>query len=273
MPRLSLRDLDPAMASAAKLFAATFAGVRNDGIERSFKLSDGAVFPVRFGLCFRKGRLSSDVVCQWSQALHVPAEGQDFIHAYYAESRFVYFAFEQGLASPSCKLYFESSDFDAVRGGQDICTLEDTVILRAFKWNPLSGNESRMTEYRWMPRVRFDDMLARIGRCFSEGDDSPHSQPVSALLTGLARATGQRPCLYVEASESTTSRTSFDVNVYNTGARLADVAPQIEVIAHSHAVGRDRAHELLAPIRSHRLGHISGGIDARGRGFTTIYHR
>ena len=78
--------------------------------------------------------------------------------------------------------------------------------------------------------------------------------------------------LYLEADEEGNPRRSFDVNLLQARLLLADLYPLWSAMCQHYGVDAQAFNGHFTPIRNELFAHIQGGVDRRGRDFTTIYY-
>lgn len=77
--------------------------------------------------------------------------------------------------------------------------------------------------------------------------------------------------LYLDVSESDNPRCSFDVNLYKTGLRVADAAPELRRAAAHFDLAAEVIDTQLQRLGPRPLGHLSGGMDRHGVEFLSVY--
>jgi hypothetical protein len=94
---------------------------------------------------------------------------------------------------------------------------------------------------------------------------------VNAVLErSLATDPGFQP-QWLELGESGQPIRAFDLNLYEAGLRVADIARPLSALARRFAILPDDLERLLAIAGPGLLGHVSAGESRRGAGFLTVY--
>ena len=78
--------------------------------------------------------------------------------------------------------------------------------------------------------------------------------------------------LYFEADEIGSPRSSFSINLYRAGLRMAEGYPLLLALARHYAIAPDAFHRVYHAAKTQVLGNLAGGIDRQGRDFLTFYH-
>ena len=78
--------------------------------------------------------------------------------------------------------------------------------------------------------------------------------------------------VYAEVSDEPGRRDSYDVNLYKSGMRLAEIAEAVLRIGQAYEIPETPLAAHLTAHRDCRLGHVSGGGDRNGAGFVTFYY-
>jgi hypothetical protein len=104
---------------------------------------------------------------------------------------------------------------------------------------------------------------------------TPALEPVRAAVNAvlersLATDPGFQP-QWLELGESGQPIRAFDLNLYEAGLRVADIARPLSALATRFGIVPDDLERLLAIAGTGLLGHVSAGESRRGAGFLTVY--
>jgi hypothetical protein len=243
------------------------------GFERSIKLRDGVVQPNRCLLTIAKasGARPDALVDAW-RALAMPAPLLERARARLADADLVHFGYEQETDDRSFyKVYLEFRDrFEPVPSpapdGRDPFPLH-----LAFKWNPRDAGEAVEGRYLCYGPLDSGAILRRLARVYAQQPRRTTWDLTCGLLATAARRVDARDLLYLDVEEAGTARRSFDLKLYPAGLSMAAVASSSAALSAHFGIAAGILDTALAPHRSARLGHVSGGMDRRGRDFFTVY--
>jgi hypothetical protein len=91
------------------------------------------------------------------------------------------------------------------------------------------------------------------------------------LLSRMTGFANSGELLLMEVEEPPNPRRSCDLNVYDAGLRMHEIADLIDATLHDFAVSQARGRTVFDRAGERALGHISAGIGRDGQEFVTIY--
>ena len=239
----------------------------------SFKMVQGRVFPNRYLMTLAKARLgdaADERIVELCRALGMP---QDMVAPFaqrLAPANFVHFGFEEAEDACVYKVYMEY--WSGWREELEVRKRSDAFVGGyGYKWEPARGSGSALTRYTCHPLLEPQAMLQRA----AEACGGAGRQPVQVLRGLLDAAVPRIPVekmLYLEADEEGNPRRSFDVNLLQARMLLADLYPLWSAMCGHYGVDAQAFNGHFTPIRNEQFAHIQGGVDRRGRDFTTIYY-
>jgi tryptophan halogenase len=257
----------PTESGAEQLFRLV-RGLRvNFGCERSFRLCRGALLPNRLLLSLSKRALepgANEKLLALCRQLNMPPEGISATGESLDAARFIHLGFEESSSACLYKLYLEHG---LPEGGP-----HGPVLLHlAFKWQPHCPSRFVVTHYTWHPFASTEDVLGRVTELLSQPGHEEACAIAQEVVRLAARRVGPDDLRYLEVTEES-GRRSFDLNVYNAGLRLRDLAPLLARMCRHHGIDSERFEAVYEPIQFHSLGHVAGGVHREGQDFFTIYH-
>jgi hypothetical protein len=114
-------------------------------------------------------------------------------------------------------------------------------------------------------------MLERLSNSFYRHHDRNPFKLVKGILDLASNKVGRDKFLYLEVNEENNPRSSFDINMYGANLRLEELYPFFLEMCRHYSIPDEQFHCLYDPVRSRTFGHITGGMDRKGRDFLTVY--
>jgi len=250
--------------------------------ERSFKLSEGTVEPNRFLLGLPKREIGpgpQERLLHLCGQLEAPDAYLEALAGDLPDSDFVHFGFEEAGGRCLYKVYLEFStrlekmaenDPEGLRSMMR--GLEPFLMFLGFKWNPEDARDRALTRYHWYPGLPFGDMLRRASRTLQGSERGLPFAVLEDLLGLVSERVPHDRVNYFDVVEEESGRRSFDVNVYDAKLCIGDLRSLLIRAARGLSIPAAALEPLSERIGRETLGHLSGGIDRRGRGFLTFYH-
>ena len=240
------------------------------GREDSFKLTCPHVLADRTLLGMRTTGLSCADVLATCRSLEMPAQYEETIETNYGDANVVLFGLEPRGSSCTVKVYLEF--WDVVRRRVRETGSRTPLLLNlGVKWEPGHPLQHGLARYTCFPLLSVGDAIGRIGVLLANSS----REMVSAGL-GLIRQAAQRvpgaAFVYLECEEAGNPRRSYDINLYQSGLRLADGQAFIDRACAHLGCPPATVWERSGPRADQRLGHLSGGIGRDGREFMTVYY-
>ena len=250
--------------------------------ERSFKLSEGTVEPNRFLLGLPKREIGpepQEKLLHICRQLEAPESYVEALAGEFPDSDFVHFGFEEAGGRSLYKVYLEFSTRLEKMAESDPKALRSVMqggspflMFLGFKWNPEDRRDRALTKYHWYPGLPFDDMLRRASGTLQGAERSLPFEALEGLLGLVSERIPNDRVNFFDVVEEESGRRSFDVNVYDAKLRIGDVRSLLLRAAQGFSLPEAVVEPLTERIGHETLGHLSGGIDRRGRGFVTLYH-
>jgi len=243
------------------------------GLERSFKITPGALDQDRFLLSLGRsalGAAAADELRHMARALGAPEAFDAEITEALADADIIHLGYEGGQSHPIYKIYLEYGS--RVRRARAQNALDPVLVYLAYKWMPQLPERRTVTRYTWLP-CRTEAAVAEQLRTLLPPREAP-----AALASGLnllARASGRIDAgelFLMEVAEPDNPRRSYDLNVYKADLHLGDIADLLEVLAAELSVPQASIRALLDERGELDLGHLSGGRARDGQEFVTVYY-
>ncbi|MDO9402769.1 MAG: hypothetical protein Q7T87_01920 [Polaromonas sp.] len=236
------------------------------GFEQSFKMLAGQLWSERFLVGLSTTAIAPEDVIFLASDLGMPPDLLHVFQAGLADATFVHAGFEQGDHQCTYKLYLE---FAPGTGGD----APGRPLYVGYKWNPENAAQQAISRYTRPAALDLDDMLVRVTAVYGgTGDVHEVCRIAHQIIRMGASRTNARALLFVEVREDGTPRLSFDINLYETGLRVRDLAPLLAEAATHFAADSAAFSGLMALTGEDFAGHLSGGRDRSGRPFLTLYH-
>jgi hypothetical protein len=242
------------------------------GIEHSFKISRGQLRPDRFLAGFRRSGVKPERVLEICRRIHMPADFSDRFQEAYEKANIVLFGFEKSGKGCLYKAYLEFNDNWRRALTADPKHPAPFEMFRGFKWDASDPSRQVVTRYTCYPACLLRHMADRAAQFLNRGGNSEPAAILTAILDLAAHRAGPGDFIYFEADEADTRRSSFSINLYRAGLRMAEVYPLLLDAARCYDVSREALHEVYQDVKTHFMGHLAGGIDRQGRDFLTFYY-
>lgn len=245
------------------------------GLERSFKLIHKTMLANRFMLSIHRNAVKEDpyyLITGTCIRLGMPDEFLGRVQENLPYAKIIYFGFEEDEAACTFKVYLEFVDrmMDAMLTGQRKSV--PLLLFEGFKWDASGRSRRAITNYTCRPEYSPEDILEQVSAIYY-GPDHRKSFDIVRDITGTASDRLRRKQLmYMDVTEEGNQRRSFDINVYNAGLLLEDIAPQLAAACRHFSIPPEEFNGFYDRMRTRKFGHISGGIDRKGRDFLTFYY-
>lgn len=269
----------PAVAETDDRAAALVRFVKDLGVpasvERSFKLTAGTILPDRFLLGVQRSALGpkgDEGIRDVCWRLGMPADFFATFTSGLSAATIVLFGFEGGEGERRYKVYLEYGDRIADACAANPRRPEPCLVHEGFKWASADGTGRAKARYTCFPALTGDEMERRMNRLFPGAAYGPIREIARGFLETAAVRADPREFLYFEAEEDGTPRLSFDLNLYRANLRLEEIYPLCREAIRHFAVPPERFLELYEVSREEIFGHLTGGVDRKGRAFLTVYY-
>lgn len=216
--------------------------------------------------------------------MHAPDHQLRAIQRYFPAAAYVHFGFEaaeQTLAGkcylelPCAELHAERNDCNSASAGVGVGRMQ----FLGFKWSMTDRSLTTVTRYRLFEDVTWNQVHERM------------LNPVDATLRPLLRqllaeieanrqsttdAHSRETCLpaayrLLEIEEEGSERKSCDINIYDDGLTLHQLAMPLSQIADALLIHSGTFQKWLDQYHSSTVGHLAAGIHRNRQSFLTVY--
>jgi len=267
-------DVPEEIAAADSPVTRLIASLEADGVrygrEDSFKLGYRRLIGGRVLIGVESADMGTERALALASGLGMPKDCLDLLLARVEQANAVFFGFENLGASWLCKVYLEF--WDAVRRETLRTGSQAPQLLHlGVKWDSARPGHHEVARYDCHPLLNLRAILRRMVACYG----APGAPLLCDLTQAIVRYAAQREpgasMLYLEVSEQDNPRSSFDINLYKSGMRLADAAAQLRqagAFFQLPPASMEGQLQLLGPCL---LGHLSSGLDRHGQPFLSVY--
>jgi hypothetical protein len=246
--------------------------------ERSIRLSRAGLFSSRFLLTVSKDLIPGDAgeqVLAICRRLSMPEVLLANAATSVDRARFFHFGFEQNETDCLFKVYLE---FGRKPGpGEPSVEMsaglpESAKLLHlAFKWHLTDTTRFVQTHYVWFPELPARSMVARLMNIYGNGPVS-ESRDIACDVLKLAMNAPFDQANYLEVTEPTNGRRSFDINLYDSQLRVREMEPVLSRMCRHFRIGERDFRSWYEPNQEACFGHVAGGVHRQGDDFFNIYY-
>jgi hypothetical protein len=196
----------------------------------------------------------------------IPGRLREAAAGHFAAAKCVHFGFEGDAGGIVVKLYLErlisSDEIEQARAAN-----APVPLHLAFKWDPAVGT-GVTTRYLWYPGLTAAGIEARLAGIYRTGAAKSH-----ALALAVARL-ARRPerLRYLEVEEAENARRSFDLNLYDEGMKVQDIAEPLHGMRSHFGIRPGRFQLWYDQVAALSLGHLAGGIHRNSEDFFNLYY-
>ena len=239
------------------------------GREQAFKCSPGTLLRDRLLVGVQRASLDADAFFALAAACGMPEAAIELLAARFGQSNAVFLATEENARQRMIKVYLEF--WDQVRARVLGGDTGPQLLHLGVKWSSVRPGHFEEAHYVCHPLLGLRDVLRRVRDVYAPGG-SPSALPMAeAIVHEGARRRPDAGLLYLEAHERGNARHSYDINLYKTGLRVADVAAQLRLAASHFGIAPECFEPVLAEVQALPLGHLAGGWDRHGAEFLSVY--
>lgn len=240
------------------------------GREDSFKLTHRQLFVDRVLIGIDIALMPATTLFDIAYGLGMPAECQSLLDAYLPQANLVLFGIEDRPEGSVCKVYLEFWEQvrrEVIRTGE----LKPRLLHLGVKWQTTRPGRYEVARYSCFPRLSAANAMRRMAGLYPPGSPDNTSEAALAIVRRSLQRSPGASLLYLEVNESDNLRRSFDINLYKTGLRVADAAPELRLAARQFDIAADALERQLQRLGPCLLGHLSGGTDRHGAEFLSVY--
>lgn len=240
------------------------------GREDSFKMTHGRMVQNRVLIGIESSNLPTATFFAIAAELGLPADCQALLLPQMGWANALFFGVEDGAGGSVCKVYLEF--WDRVRQEVRRTGAKTPLLLHlGVKWDSAQPGRHELARYICYPLLPVRDVLRRMAGVYPQNMPSGAGDAALGIVRQGLKRNPAASFLYLEASESGNPRRSFDVNLYKTGMRVADAAPELRLAAGHLSIAPEVMETQLQRLGRCPLGHLSGGTDRHGGEFLSVY--
>lgn len=227
--------------------------------ERSVRFCRGLLLGNRFLLTLPKKTLEKypeGTEVSLLRRLQMPETLLEAARANLPAAKFLHFGFEENETSCLYKVYLEFEGKNAAPGS--------TFLLHlAFKWAVTDPTRHFLTHYLWYPSLTVQGIVDRHALIY-RGSACPGSFDFARSILNIAAARPNHQMTYLEVSEPTNERRSFDLNIYDALFQVQDFERSLARLRDHLAIPQTQFQNLYESIKASRFGHLAGGLRRGG---------
>ncbi len=242
-----------------------------EGLERSFKISNGQIFNNRFLIGINTNDISKEKLLDICRQINMPDNFQIELLKNITGANSILFGFEENATSCIYKVYLEYWDDLKNKILTQPNISEPTVLYLGYNWDTRDNSKAIVTHYTCPPQLTINEIIKKIARIYSNYNDQSAFETIKNIINLAATKLVNDSFVYLEVSEDNNPRKSFDLNLYKANLQLSEIHPLLKN-RKSQPPPTEEFEQLLNQTRNNPLGHISGGIDRNGHDFLTIYY-
>lgn len=242
------------------------------GLERSVKITPGHLADDRCLISVGRvalGASPANRLIEIGRTLQMPPVFADGLRAALEGADVVHFGFEVANDDEICKIYLEYAS--QVRQAMAAGSRTPRLVHLAYKWSMRRADSYNVARYTWLPCRNRAEIDANLKDLIPADEAVNARRCVVGLLSRIAQFADSGELLLMEVEEPGNPRRSCDLNAYDAGLRMEEIADLVEATLRDFAVPQARAQALFGRIGDRALGHISAGLGRDGREFVTFY--
>ena len=244
------------------------------GFERSFKVLQKQLLNNRFLLAINRQDLedkSDEYLTAICKAIAMPGNLFEPFKRYLRDANHIYFGFEDNGKAALYKVYLEFRDIieEEIRGRD---TGSESFLLHlGFKWDLKDSTRQATTRYEWFPSLPVPDILPRLRKIVDPYRHGDLLEISESIVTQASERISHNDIQYLEVTEESNPRKSFDINIYKAKFQLEELYPFLLKTMQYYSIPFERFRPMYERIKTKRFGHLAGGVDREGRDFLTVY--
>jgi len=244
-----------------------------EGQEASFKMSYQLFLKIRFLIGIRTDHIHWHHLESICRQMDMPDACLTPFKTRLSDANVVLFGFEESPTHCIYKVYLEFLETNNSIIKENICK-RPLIQYIGFKWDAFNNKQYVITTYHWFPFISKNDMFERLECLFSKESNPDKVWVIKNIIqmsiNGINHA--PRPYIYLEATDETGRRQSFDINLYHARLTIAQLHPFIHQIMEAYNIDKKTWQAFLRQIENKTFGHISGGYSNQGEDFLTVYY-
>jgi hypothetical protein len=240
------------------------------GHEESFKLTHQQVTLDRILIGLHSTSLTPRMLFDIASELGMPSSCRELLASHLPQANVVLFGIEDRAGGSVCKLYLEFWD-QVCREVRRTGAQTPLLLHLGVKWDSNRPDHHEVARYTCFPLLSSADALRRMTRVYPQNPAAMNCEMACAIVRKSLKRNPTASLLYLEVSEGDNPRCSFDINLYKTGLRVLEAAPELRQAAAQFGLAEEAMDSQLQRLGHCHLGHLSGGTDRHGGEFLSVY--
>jgi len=245
-----------------------------EGNEASLKLFDKTFYKIRFLFGIKSENFTITKLSDICYQIKMPENFVERLTHYFPESNSVLFGFEEYFDHCIYKVYLEfwEKNRQLIQHYHHKCQPLTQYI--GFKWNAFDNHQNIITKYVYHPFISLESIIENLEKIYRHCNNKESFEIVRDIVNFSAKQIHYKndSFIYLQSSDNSGMRNSFDINVYKAGLTIKALNTYIKKIQNNYDIESSSLQSFIQKIQNKIFGHLSGGIDNQGRDFLTIYY-
>ena len=242
------------------------------GVERSVKFRRFRLFSDRLLLTIHKAAFGTEPVCNLRNMLAktgFPEYGYEGLLVHLDAADIIHFGYEGHDRGYIYKCYLEFAERYSKSWGNEVP--DKLLVYTAFKWDPAPNGMIRTSYYHSYPATTVKEVEKFLLDVYGSDSQSAACAVTRELLSTDAMTKLDGDLMVLAVTEEDNKRSSFDLNLYDTGMKLSFIENQLDQVAEYFNIEHTVWQKYFNEVRDNSLGHLAGGMDSTGNEFYTVY--
>jgi len=243
--------------------------------ERSFQMQKEKLLKNRFLFGFDVNSISSgahEKILHICEQLGMPAVLMADYKKNLPQATVVGFGFGEDERTCIIRAYLEFRSRYYRAMNDKTMNAEPYLSHLGFKWDAADSRMGATTKYTCFPGYTTEDILKKI---VSQGSYQGRRGGSYGIVEGVLNLASTKvrndKFLFLDVSEESSGRNSFDINLYRANLQLNEIYPFLLEACRFFSISENEFHDFYEPVKTQTLGHLAGGMDRDGRDFLGIY--
>ena len=258
----------PRLAFLLKLLA----GLSIEGFEKSFKISKNALLEQRLLIGIDQIYWQRKKIFNNCHFLNMPEEHLQSFRLHFSKANRAYFGYEENLSHCTYKVYLEFWNQYAQKRAIDSTYTKPFILYIGYKWNASNNTQNTLTNYTLYPEITHQNILEKIENIYHTHSDRQALTKTQQIIMTASKKTNDKLLKYLEVTEDSNPRNSFDINLYEAGLKIQDIYHELKTMQEYYEVDTSQFDKFYQSIRHQEFGHLSGGINKSNNDFMTFYY-
>jgi hypothetical protein len=235
--------------------------------ERSFKIDHRGIFANRYMLGMQR-RFLGEAIDTVLERLGCPEDARAEIKRNKEKASMAAIGCEEANGNLTYRFYLDYHEFvieERRRIGTDV--RKSLLAFQGWKWN-LDGVHSHRSDY-WQQLNISNTYLSQLIET-TLGASSYLTAHIQELIDYLCADTNWLPIVLL-AKDTQSTRSSFDLNMYEMQMKVVDIQGFLERISNDWELPSGLLRRVMEITGNQLLGHISAGLSSQKSEFLTVY--